>query len=64
MSEVEDELKDAIRNCEALELKASEQESELTAAVKAAQDARSEARSAFEEIKQARQIASRKTFLL
>ena len=64
VSEVEDELKDAIRSCEALELKDSEQASELASAVKAAQDVRSESRSACEEIKKAREIASGKTFLL
>ena len=39
VSEVEVELQDAIRKCEASEKKASEQATELFAAVKSAQDA-------------------------
>ena len=53
MFEVEVDLNNVILKCEALEKKASEQASELAAAVKTAQDARGKSRSARQEIEQA-----------
>ena len=64
VAEVEQELKDAICKCEALERKTSDQSYELTKALHEAKEVRSESRSAREEIHQARQIAAGKAFLL
>jgi hypothetical protein len=64
VAEVEQELKDAIRKCEALEEKTSDQATELAKALQEAKEARVESRSAREEIRQAKQIAAGKPFLL
>ena len=64
VAEVEHELKDAISRCETLEEKTSSQSSKLAKALHDAKEARTESRSAREEIRQARQIAAGKAFLL
>ena len=64
VTEVEQELKDAISKCEALEEKTSAQSSELAKALQEAKEARVESRSAREEIRQAKQIVAGKAFLL
>ena len=64
MAEVEQELKDAIRKCETLEQKTSDQSSKIAKALHDAKEARIESRSAREEIRQAKQIAAGKAFLL
>ena len=46
VTEVKEELRDAIRKCEVLEQKTSEQASKLNTSVNAAKEARSETRSA------------------
>ena len=64
VAEVEQELKDAISKCETLEEKTSAQSSEHDKALQEAKEARFESRSAREEIRQAKQIAVGKAFLL
>ena len=64
VAEVEQELKDAISKCETLEEKTSSQSSKLAKALHDAKEAWSESRSAREEIRQARQIAAGKAFIL
>ena len=61
---MEQELKDAIGKCEALEEKTTDQASKLAKAIQEAKEAWTESRSAREEIRQAEQIAAGKTFLL
>ena len=64
MTEVEQELRDAYGRCEALEEKSSAQATDLAKALQEAKEARTESRSAREEIRQAEQIAAGKPFLL
>ena len=64
MTEVEQELKDAARKCEALEENNKAQAVELSKALQEAREARTESQAAHEEIKQAKQIAAGKPFLL
>ena len=64
VAEVKQELKDAILKCEELEEKTSAQSSELAKALQEVKEARVESRSAHEEIRQAKQIAASKAFLL
>ena len=64
VTELEQELKDAARKCEALEEKNKAQAVDLTKALQEAKEARTESRAAREEIKQAEQIAAGKPFLL
>ena len=64
MTEVEQALQDAANKCEALEESNKAQASELTKALQEAKEARTESRAAHEEIKQAKQIAADKPFLL
>ena len=64
MDEVEQELKDAAGKCEALEEKNMAQATDLAKALQEAKEARTEARGAREEIRQAEQIAAGKPFLL
>ena len=64
VTEVEQELKDAIGKCEALEEKSSAQKTELAKALKDAKEARAESWSVHEEIRQAKQIAAGKVFRL
>ena len=53
VTEVEQELKDAARKCEALEEKNKAQAVELSKALQEAREARTESRTAREEVKQA-----------
>ena len=53
VAEVEQELKDAIGKCEALEEKTTDQASKLAKAIQEAKEARNESWAAREEIKQA-----------
>ena len=62
LDEVQQELTDAIRKCETLEHKVSDQESELVAALQSAKEARVEAQGAYQEIREAKKIAAGKTF--
>ena len=64
VTEVEQALQDAANKCEALEESNKAQAAELTKALQEAKKARTESRVAREEIKQARQIAAGKPFLL
>ena len=64
MGEVEQELKYAIAKCKSLEQKTSEQASELAKALKSMKEARVEGEGARQEIREARQIAAGKAFLL
>nr|XP_020166448.1 fibrous sheath CABYR-binding protein-like [Aegilops tauschii subsp. strangulata] len=64
VAEVKQELKDAISKCEALEEKTSAQSSELAKSLQEAKEAWVESRSAREEIRQVKQIAAGKAFLL
>ena len=64
MAEVEQELKDAIGKCEALEEKTSAQKTELAKARQSAQDARVEAQGALQEIQEAKKIAAGKAFIM
>ena len=61
---MEQELKDAISKCEALEEKTTAQAAELAKALHEAKEAWTESRSAHEEIWQAEQIVAGKPFLL
>ena len=61
---VEQELKDAIGKCEALEEKTTTQVAEHAKALQKAKEARTESRGAREEIRRAEQIAAGKPFLL
>ena len=58
------DVSDAANKCESLEETNKAQAAELTMALQAAKEARSESRAAREEIKQAEQIAAGKPFLL
>ena len=61
---MEQELKDTIGKCEALEEKTTTQVAELAKALNEAKEARTASWSAREEILQAEQIAAGKPFLL
>ena len=50
VGEVQQELQDAVKKCESLELNIADQESELAKARQSAQDARVEAQGALQEI--------------
>lgn len=64
VAEVQQELKDAITKCEALEQKGKEQDTELTSLRSAAKEARTEARGYQEELRQVKLIADGKPYLL
>ena len=64
MTQVEQALKDAADKYKSLEEKSKAQATDLAEALKEAEEARAESRAAREEIKQARQIAAGKPFLL
>ena len=64
MAEVEQELKDAIGKCEALDEKSTAQAADLAKALQEAKEARTESGGAREEIRQAEQIVAGKPFLL
>ena len=59
---VQQELKDMVKKCEALEREASVQETELTKARQSAEAARNEGRDALQEIQEAKKIAAGKAF--
>ena len=64
VTEVEQDLKDAINKCEALEETSSAQKIELAKALQDAQEAHIEARNAREEIRQPKRIVASKVFHL
>src|SRR4051812_34725500 len=64
VAEVEQELKDTIGKCEALEEKSVAQAVDLAKALQEAKGARTESQAAREEIRQAELIAVGKPFLL
>jgi hypothetical protein len=64
VSEVQQELKDAITKCEALEQKNKNQATELTSLGSAAKEARTEARGYQEELCQVKLIVGGKPYLM
>ena len=64
VSEVQQELQDAVKKYESLERDLKNQESELAKAHQSAQDARAEAQSALQEIQAAKKIAAGKVFIM
>ena len=62
VNEVQQELKDAVKKCEALERDVSVQEAELAKACQSAEVARNEAQAALQEIQEARKIAAVNSF--
>ena len=62
VSEVQQELKDAISKCESLEHQVLDQKSELSKALQSAQEARTEAQNACREIQEAKKIEAGKAF--
>ena len=64
VTEVEQRLKDTSRKCESLEGENKAKGTELAKTLQDAKEARSESRAVREEIRQARQIAAGKPFLL
>ena len=58
VNEVQQELQDAVKKCEALEHEASVRETELTKARQSTKTARNEARDALQEMQEARKVAS------
>ena len=64
VSEVQQELQDAVKKYESLERDSKTQGSELAKARQSAQDARAEAQSALQEIQAAKKIAAGKAFIM
>ena len=64
VSEVQQELQDAMKKCESLEHKLADQESELAKAHQSAHDARVEAQGALQEVQEARRITAGKAFIM
>ena len=64
VSEVQQELQDAVKKYESLERDSKTQESELAKARQSMQDARAEAQSALQEIQAAKKIAAGKAFII
>ena len=64
VSEVQQELQDAVKKYESLERDSKTQASELAKARQSAQDARAEAQSALQEIQAAKKIAAGKAFIM
>src|SRR3989337_4513311 len=64
VGEVQQELQDAVKKCESLEHKITDQESELAKAHQSTQEARVEAQGALQEIQEARKIMPGKALLL
>ena len=64
VSEVQQELQDAIKKYESLEHDSKTQGSKLAKARQSAQDAQAEAQSALQEIQVARKIAAGKAFIM
>ena len=62
LNEVQQELQDAVKKCEALECDVSARETELTKARQSAEAARVEAQGALQEIQEAKKIAAGKAF--
>ena len=64
VTEVEQALKDAAKKCESLEEKNTAQAADLAKALREAEETRAESRVVREEMKEAKQIAAGKSFLL
>ena len=64
VSEVQQELQDAVKKYESLERDSKMQVSELVKALQSTQEARAEAQSALQEIQAARKIAAGKAFIM
>ena len=64
VSEVQQELQDAVKKYESLEHDSKMQGSELAKARQSARDARAEAQSALQEIEAAKKIAAGKAFIM
>ena len=64
VSEVQQELQDAVKKYESLERDSKTQASELAKARQSAQDARAEAQSTLQEIQAAKKIAMGKAFVM
>jgi hypothetical protein len=64
VSEVQQELQDAVQRFESLERGYKAQESELAKARQSAQDARAEAQNALQEIQAAKKIAAGRPFTM
>ena len=62
LNEVQLELQDAVKKCEALECDVSAREAELAKARQSAEEAQVEAQGALQEIQEARKIAAGKAF--
>src|SRR3989337_2758351 len=64
VGEVQQELQDAVKKCESLERKITDQESKLAKAHQSTQEAWVEARGALQEIQEARKITAGKAFIM
>ena len=64
VSEVQQELQDAVKKYESLERDSKTQASELAKARQSAQEARAEAQSALQELQAAKKIAAGKAFIM
>ena len=64
VSEVQQELQDAVKKYESLERDSKTQDSELAKARRSTQDARAKAQSALQEIQVAKKIAVGKAFIM
>ena len=64
VSEVQQELQDAVKKCESLEHDFKDQESELAKARQSAHDARAEAQGTLQEVQEVRKIAAGKAFIM
>ena len=62
LNEVQQELQDAVKKCDALECDVSARETELAKARQSAEEARVEAQGALQEIQEAKKIAAGKAF--
>ena len=62
VSEVQQELQDAVKKCESLERNIADQETELAKARQSAQEARVEAQGALQEIQEAKKIVAGEAF--
>ena len=64
VGEFQQELEDAVKKCESLKRKITDQESELAKARQSAQEAQVEAQGALQEIQEARKITAGKAFIM
>ena len=64
LNEVQQELEDAVKKCDALEGDVSARKTELAKARQSAEEARVEAQGALQEIQEAKKIAAGKAFSL